>query len=157
MLLFSGCTYAISKDMTARADKTITFEQVSSDPETHKGKILIIGGVIVAVRNTAQGAMIEVGRKSLDIWGRPKRTLRTEGGFIIRHDGYLNAITYSPGRELTAAAEVSGETAKSLESVQTYPLFISRELKLWERQRPAPDGPSIGDPLYDPYGSFRTY
>ncbi len=143
--------------MSAKADKTITFDQVSSDPETYKGKILIIGGVIVAAQNTGQGAMLEVARKSLDIWGRPKRTLRTEGGFVLKHHGYLNTITYSPGREITAAAEVSGGMTKSLETGQSYPLFISRELRLWEGRRPSPDGPSIGDPLYDPYGSYRTY
>ena len=45
-LLLQGCTYAISPEMSARVDKTISFEMIQADPDTFKGKLVLLGGTI---------------------------------------------------------------------------------------------------------------
>ena len=152
-LLLQGCTYAISRSMTAEADKTITFEMLQTDPDAFKGKIIILGGTISQINTTKKGTLIEVIQKPLDYWGKPKRTKRTEGSFLVLHPGYLNTMIFTPGREITVAAEVEGTRSKALGEMEfTYPLVLAKELKLWEVDRQTWYTPRWIDPLNSPSG-----
>jgi outer membrane lipoprotein len=155
-LLFQGCTYAISPEMSARVDKTISFEMIQADPDTFKGKLVLLGGTIAQTSSTRQGTVIEVVQKPLDYWGKPKRTDRTGGRFLVVSAGYLDAMIFAPGREITMAAEVQGTRSKALDEMEySYPVVLARELKLWERERQSWNKPQWIDPLNDPYYPAR--
>jgi len=155
-LLIQSCTYAISPEIADQADRTLSFRQLQADPDTFKGKIIILGGIIAQTSSIEQGTMIEIVEKPLDYWGKPKRTENTEGRFLVLHIGVLDPIIFSPGREITVAAEIEGTRSKALEGIEySYPVVISRELKLWERERQSWDRPEWIDPLYDPYSPGR--
>ncbi|MGE5809540.1 MAG: Slp family lipoprotein [Nitrospirota bacterium] len=155
-LLLQCCTYAISPEMSARADKTISFEMIQADPDTFKGKLVILGGTIAQTSNTRQGTVIEVVQRPLDYWGKPKRTDRTGGRFLVLSSRYLDSMIFAPGREITVAAEVEGTRSKALgEADYSYPVVAARELKLWERERKSWDTPQWTDPLNDPYYPAR--
>jgi outer membrane lipoprotein len=157
-LLVQGCMYAISRDMTAKADKAITFEMLQADPDSFKGKILILGGTISHISNTKQGTLLEVVQRPLDYWGKPKRTSRTGGTFLVFYPGYLNTFVYEPGREVTVAAEVEGTRSKALGEIEySYPVVVAKEMKLWEREPPAAIRPTWIDPLYDPSNPGQRY
>jgi outer membrane lipoprotein len=155
-LLLQGCTYAISPEMSARVDKTISFEMIQADPDTFKGKVVLLGGTIAQTVNSRQGTVIEVVQKPLDYWGKPKRTDRTGGRFLLLSPGYLDVMIFAPGREITVAAEVAGTRSKALDEMEySYPVVIDRELKLWERERQSWDKPQWIDPLNDPFYPAR--
>jgi outer membrane lipoprotein len=155
-LLLQGCTYAISPEMSARVDKTISFEMIQADPDTFKGKLVLLGGTIAQTSSTGQGTVIEVVQKPLDYWGKPKRTDRTGGRFLVVSAGYLDAMIFAPGREITMAAEVQGTRSKALDEMEySYPVVLARELKLWERERQSWNKPQWIDPLNDPYYPAR--
>jgi outer membrane lipoprotein len=155
-LLLQGCTYAISPEMSARVDKTISFEMIQADPDTFKGKLVLLGGTIAQTSSTRQGTVIEVVQKPLDYWGKPKRTDRTGGRFLVVSAGYLDAMIFAPGREITMAAEVQGTRSKALDEMEySYPVVLARELKLWERERQSWNKPQWIDPLNDPYYPAR--
>jgi outer membrane lipoprotein len=120
-----------------------------------KGKLVILGGTIARTENTNKGAVIEVIQRPLDYWGKPKRTDRTGGRFLVLFPGNLNALVYGPGRDLTVAAEVEGTrgSAPGEEADYSYPVVAARELKLWERERESWDRPQWIDPLYDPFST----
>jgi len=150
-LFLQSCTYAISPEVADKSDKTLTFEQLQADPETFKGKLVILGGTIAQINNSRQGTIIEVTQKELDYWGKPRRTNKTGGQFLIVSPGYLDAMVYAPGREITIAAEVAGKRGKALgEIAYTYPVLDAREIKLWEREQVYRQQPQWFDPLYDP-------
>ena len=155
-LFFQGCSYAISPEYVRQADSTISLHEIKQDPEIYQGKLVIIGGTIVQVSSTDHGTLLEVVERSLDYWGRPKRTKETGGRFMLSHPAHLNTLLYAPGREITAAATVEGEAAGLAAPDLRFPLFLSKELKLWEDERSVRSGPQWFDPLYDPYGSVRT-
>jgi outer membrane lipoprotein len=158
MLFLHGCTYAVSPGMVEKADKTISFEKLRADPDLYQGKLLILGGTIAQITNLKQGSLIEVVQKPLDYWGKPKRTNRTGGRFLVLHSRYLNPMTYAPGRAITVAAEVEGTHSKALgDSAYSYPIVVSKELKLWERERQSWDSPQWVDPLYDHNGPGTRY
>jgi outer membrane lipoprotein len=151
VLLLQACSYAISPDVTRSADRTITFEQLQSDPPTFKGKTVILGGLIAQARNVKSGTLIEVVQKELDYWGRPLRTDRTGGHFIVLQPRHLDILVYAPGREITVAGEVTGAEEASLTGTAgAFVLVNAREIKLWPHEKPGWDRAPFLDPLYDP-------
>lgn len=149
-LSVQACTYAISPGVKASADRTVSFEKLSADPSAVAGKTLILGGTIAQSRRVKNSTLIEVVQKELDYWGKPRRTDRTGGHFILRSERPLDPMIYAPGRELTAAAVVTGKDEPSLEGSGLYPLLTVRELKLWPQEGKNWDRPEWLDPLHDP-------
>jgi outer membrane lipoprotein len=151
-LLVQGCSYAISPDVARSADRSISFQNLYAEPSKFVGKIVILGGVIVQTKNIKKGTIIEVLQKELDYWGKPRRTDRTGGRFIVVHPRHLDAMVVAPGRELTVAGEVTDNEQKILgEHAYSSPVIRSRELKLWPQQaRSSWEKPEWIDPLYDP-------
>ena len=160
-LFFQGCSFAISSDLARQADKTIPFESLERDPEPYKGRLVILGGIVTQITPLKQGTLIEVLQKPLDYWGKPQRTDATGGKFLVHYASYLDPLVYAPGREITVAAEVEGLRSKALGDVEySYPVVLSRELKLWPREHPSQYRPDFMDPLlYDPNdpSSVRRY
>lgn len=150
-LLLHGCSYAISPEVTRTADLTITFDKLQADPPSHKGKIVILGGLIAQTRNDKTGTRIEVVQKELDYWGKPLRTDHTGGHFIVLQQRHIDALVFAPGREITIAGEVTGADEASLGGAAgSYVLINAREIKLWPREKPGFEKLQFIDPLYDP-------
>jgi outer membrane lipoprotein len=151
-LLIQGCTYAISPELAKKADLTVSFEQLLADPDLYKGKILILGGVVEQVTQKPQGALIRVAQKPLDYWGKPVRTNRSGGWFLLFHRNVIDGLAYSPGRLITVAAEVAGTKLAALGNQEfSDPVLVVKEVSFSEKQKPAPVYPAWGDPLYDRY------
>jgi outer membrane lipoprotein len=151
VLFFQGCTYAISPGIADKSDKTVRFEKLQADPESFKGKIIIVGGTIARTSELNQGTLIEVAQKPLDYWGKPVRTIRTGGRFLVFHQGPLNMMAYAPGVDITVAGEVLGTGSPVLGGKQyDHPVLLAKELKLWEREPGSRDKARWMDPLYDP-------
>ncbi len=157
-LLLQGCTFAISSDVSRTADRTITFKQIQAEPSSVKGKTVILGGLIDQVRNEKNGTLIEIIQKELDYWGKPRRTDRTGGRFIVHQPRVLDVLVFVPGREITIAGVVTGTEERSLgESAVMYIRINAREIKLWPREKPGWEKPPFLDPLHDrnePQGKF---
>lgn len=153
-LLIQGCTYAISPELAEKADLTVSFEQLLADPDLYKGKILILGGVVEQVTQKPRGALIRVAQKPLDYWGKPVRTNRSGGWFLLFHRNVIDGFVYSPGRLITVAAEVAGTKLDALGDQEfPDPVLTVNEVRLWEKQQyPPVSSPQWGDPLYDRYG-----
>lgn len=141
-LLLAGCASALSPELTQSADSQLTFSQLQSDPEAYNGKIVILCGVIVETRNLQTGAEIEILQKEADFWGKPIRTDRSGGQFLVRKRAFLDPLIYASGREITVGGVVRGADRGLV-------VIDARELRLWERMRPASGDPSWMDPLSD--------
>lgn len=149
-LLLQGCTYAISPEISHKADKTISFDRLQADPDEYKGKLLILGGIIAQTTAIKQGTLIEIEQKRLDYWGKPERMKRTGGRFLAFYPGYLDPLVYSPGRDITIAGEVQGISSPALGDKQyDYPVILTKEMKLWPVIRESWNKPQWIDPLYN--------
>ena len=158
VVLLQGCTYAISPAVANKADKTVPYEKLMADPEAYQGRLLILGGTIEQTSALKKGTLIEVSQKNLDYWGRPERTKRTGGHFYIFYPGFLDAMVYSPGRDVTVAGEVLGISNPMLGDKQyDFPVLLSKEFKLWEQDRQSWNKPQWIDPLYDPDSPAKHY
>lgn len=135
----------VSKELRDIATKEIAPIDIMKDPDVYKGKIIIIGGIIVSSINTKEGTYIEVVQKPLDYRGRPEDTDISYGRFIILYEGYLDTAIYSQGREITVAGEVIGKIMRPLGQIQyQYLLIKSKELHLFEPRHGVPIRFGIG-------------
>jgi len=148
MLFSQGCSYAISSGMADKADKTVRFEKLQADPDTFKGKLIIIGGTIAHASDVDQGTVLEVIQRPLDYWGKPERTKRTGGRFFVFHPGMLNMLAYAPGIDITVAGEVLGTSIPMIGNKQyDYPVVLSKEIKRWEPESRSGEKARWMDPL----------
>ena len=94
-LIFAGCVPFISRELRRELSPDITFKQVIKDPDAHKGKTILISGIILGSRNTKEGTLIEIVQKPANIDGRPKDVDDSDGRFLALYDGYLDTAIYS--------------------------------------------------------------
>lgn len=128
-----GCAPPFSKQLLERVDSTILFPALQEHPDTYKGKLVMIGGVIVESKNSREGTAIEILQKPLDGQGRPLQTDATGGRFIAVSDKFLDAAVYHAGRLITVIAEVAGSTTRPLGEIEyRYPVVTVKDLHLWE-------------------------
>jgi outer membrane lipoprotein len=149
MSLF-GCAHVVSEELREKAYGEPPEPVLFRDPDVFKGRIVILGGVIVSSMNTEEGTCIEVLQKPLDYRGRPEDTDVSFGRFLILYEGYLDTAVYSQGREVTVAGEVMGKKVQPLGEIQyPYPLIKSKELHLLE--------PSYGFPIMFGIGIYTAF
>lgn len=160
VLLAQGCTYAISPDLAAQADKTLPFSRIADDPSLYQGTLVILGGTIAKTALISEHtSMIEVQQLQLDSWGKPLSRTPSGGRFLVRSAWLLNPQLYASGRLITVAAVVEGLSRQGIDDTsRTLPVVVLREIKLWPREPASWSRPSYMDPLlYDPYATSPQY
>lgn len=131
-----GCAPVISKQLRREVSRDITFEEVIKDPETYKGKVVLLSGIILGSKNTKKGTLIEILQKPADIEGRPKDVDQSDGRFLALYKGYLDVAIYSRGREAIVAGEIKGKRALPLGEIEyTYPLILIKEIHLFKAKK----------------------
>lgn len=131
-LMTSGCAPPFPRETLDKVNKDIPFLSLKAEPEKFKGTWVMIGGMIVATKNTKEGTLIEVLQKPLDTEGRPRQTDATDGRFLVQSDAFLDAAVYHQGRQVTVVGEVIGRKELPLdEIVYSYPLLMMKDLHLW--------------------------
>ena len=144
MLLLAGCAHVISKEVLQEVDTSVSFVQVSKDPEAHRGKTVLFGGDVIETQNLSDKTHIVVLQRPLGSRGEPSGGDVSEGRFIIQTPGFLDPAIYSPGRKLTVAGTVAGKEVRPLGEIEyTYPIIEKRELYLWTEEEAASDEPGV--------------
>lgn len=96
------------------------------------GETVIWGGEIIAVENHADYTEIQVASLPLDRADRPRVDRETGVRFIIVHPGYLEALTYAPGRYVTVLGQVDGLEERAVgEYIYQHPVLRAEDLHLW--------------------------
>jgi outer membrane lipoprotein len=133
MLGVASCAPPFAKGTLEKVDRSISFRELQRDPDTFKGRWVMLAGVIIEARNTKDGTTIEVLQRPMDRRGRPYETDVTEGRFIITTDRFLDAAVYHQGRRIAVVAEVAGQKMLPLGEIEyQYPVVVAKELYLWE-------------------------
>jgi outer membrane lipoprotein len=151
-LTLKGCT-VISRKMMAEALTDVSFTQLSQNADTFRGQTVILGGHVIEVRNEARQTIVVVLQTPLGSGQEPLPPDRSEGRFMLQHDGFLDPEVFAKGRTLTAAGEVAGVIREMIDhEPYDYILLTSREIHLWERAEDLYRYPyPYRSPLYDPW------
>lgn len=143
----------MAPDLRAEVDASLSTKELFRHPELHRGKTVIVGGVIIGTEATKRGTSLEVLEKPLDARGRPIDTDFSHGRFILEHRGRLDPEIFKPGREITAVAEVLGFELRPLGEMK-YPYLMLRSKAVYIHKATARERRI---PVHFGVGVFHTY
>lgn len=148
-----SCRPVIREDLLEQADHTVPFKQLQTDPSAYKGKLYLLGGLIVRTKLTPRGTVIEAVYVPVDDDGDLKSLRRAEGRYLAlypREQGILEPELYEKSRRITVVGEFIGVEVNKIDELEyPYPVFRSRDIYLWPEE----------EPYYYPYygGFYRGF
>ena len=163
-LLLAACYPVLNRELMREGSRDIPFDQLqesSASYDSYRGRLFILGGIIVNTKFMETGSQIEALYVPVDSSGYLKERTHAEGRFLAlypRSRGLLDPLVYRKGREITLAG-VFLETRKGKidEMEYAYPVFEIRQIYLWDEERYRAYSPYYypyyNYPfLYDPWG-----
>ncbi len=153
-----GCAHPISPTLRKDLDPTLTFEQITENPEKFIGKKILLGGTIVETRVLNVGTEIEVVQKKINSSGYPEASDQSGGRFIFVKKSFLEPEIYSKGRGITGVGKIKGTTmGKVGERPYKFPVIEAEDLVLREDiERKPYFYPPYWDPWFTP-NQYRPY
>ena len=150
LLLMAGCARVISESSMQLVDRNVTYGMLHENPDTYVGKYVLLGGTIAGVKNTTEGASLEVIQYELDFAQTPKVSGQSGGRFLATTDAFLDPYIYKTGLKVTIAGKVLGKQIRPHDGEQyVYPVIAVKEMYLY---REMPDGPVY---YLSPMGTYR--
>ena len=129
----AACTQAIPKESLNKVDPNLSFQMLIKDPESHQGKNILVGGLILGTTAREGETWVEVLQKPLDWQHKPKDTDESFGRFLIRFESFADPAIYTAGKKITVLGEVLGKKVQPLKEMDyAYPVLIPREHHLWK-------------------------
>lgn len=152
-LALLACAPVLNRELMEQGLRDVPLSAVREAPDAYKGKLFILGGVIVETRLTEKGSQIEALSVPVSRLGYLRDEIHARDGRFLavypRERGFLEPLIYKKGREITLAGElVEVRRAKIDEVEYAYPVFVIRQVHLWEERR---------DYYYAPYYYYYPY
>ncbi len=112
---------------------------VLQDIDAHSGEAVQWGGTIASIENKQGETWLEIVSRDLKASGKPKRSDKTGGRFIVKADEFLEPEIYQKGRAVTVLGSLSGSQAGLIgEQPYLFPVVTSEEIKLWPEYQDNP-------------------
>ena len=130
-----GCAHVVPEQILEEVDVAITFADLKSAPKAHRGRTVLLGGVIVGSVNKKDGTLLEVYQTEIDRRGEPINVDVSGGRFLALYEGFLDTAIYRKGRKVTVAGIVQGELTQRLGDLDYhYPLVLVKDIHLWKEE-----------------------
>ncbi len=146
----------IPPELEKQVDTSVTFADLKAATETYMGRIVTVGGIVLAAKRTKEWTEIEI--LQLPTKGgevSTKDRLRSEGRFIAVREEFLDPASVPAGTPITIIGAVRGSARRLLdESEYTYPVLEIRHLIDWNTVASQESGsgpPAYYWPYYAPY------
>ena len=127
----------VTQEMEPQIARDIPFESLKAEPDKFKGRLVVLGGKVLAARRLKEGTQIEVLQLPLDGADAPIMTLpQSKGRFLAYQEAFLDPATLPAGTAVSMIAEVTGSRTQALDEVDyTYATLKIRTLKVWPETR----------------------
>lgn len=132
--VLSGC---VASPFEAREAAVVDLdvEQALAEPG-RVGATVIWGGRVVGIVNTGETTELEVLALPLKSGDRPDRNADGSARFVIRHTGFLEPMTFAPGRYVSVLGRFVGIESRSVGAFSLrHPVVQSQQLELWPVQQ----------------------
>jgi outer membrane lipoprotein len=163
LFLFS-CAPVLTRDLMQRGIYTTRLSEVKQNPVVNKGKLFILGGIVVKTTVKKEGSLVEAIFVPVDSMGYLKGYRAANERFlaIYRSKEILDPLIYREKREITLAGEFIEIRKGTIGEMEyDYPFFEIKEIYLWEEYKetgyypppyyPAPYYRYRYSPFYDYY------
>jgi outer membrane lipoprotein len=141
-LILAGCITSelVTQDMEPQIARDIPFESLKAEPGKFQGRVVVLGGKVLAAKRLKEGTQIEVLQLPLDGADAPIMHLpQSKGRFLAYQEAFLDPATLPAGTAVSMIAEVTGHKTQPLDEVDyTYPTLKIRTLKIWPEHRYMP-------------------
>lgn len=130
MLVVMGCAPSPwpPADIQGQLAKGVSFTDLSRNPHAYKGRLVLLGGRVLAAQSGEYGIRLEVLHLPLDKDARPVEDLsRSEGRFVVAYTGEID-FAFGRGRRISVIGYVARTIAEG--GVQ-YPLIAARTIETW--------------------------
>lgn len=155
-VLLVGCASPMPESLQMEPAKNPLLKAVLAQTDHFVGSIVRWGGTVASIENGAEETVLEVVERPLDESGRPWRSDRTHGRFLVQVKGFLDPDIYAKGRAITIKGVVNGDREGEVgEHPYRYAVVQSQSLHLWDK-RPPPVRREVQIYL-DPFYFYRPY
>jgi len=157
LLVSPGCAHVISEEILEEVDPSITFTRLRNDPGACRGRMILLGGVIVSTTNEESGTYLEIYQTALNSRGRPIERDQSLGRFRATTPDFLESAIYDRGRAVTIAGIARGTDEGWLgDRSYLFPVLEICELYLWPIEPVRVYVPGYS-PFYDPWWPSRHW
>jgi outer membrane lipoprotein len=140
VLFLTSCVSVLRKDLMDTGIRNFSFADIIRNPEGNKGRLFVLGGIIVNTTVTRAGSRIEALYAPVDSSGY----LQDFRGPTVRFRavlpgnlGFLDPLIYKQNRQITLAAFFTHNELGKIDDMEyLFPVFQIEQIYLWE-ERPA--------------------
>lgn len=158
-LFMFSCAPVLTRDLMQKGIYSTNLSEIKQYPVLNRGKLFILGGIIVKTTLTKEGSLIEAIFVPVNSWGYLKGYTTTNERFLALYRGkdLLDPLIYSEKREITLAGEfIEIRKGNIGEMEYDYPLFEIKQIYLWEEYKEP--GYNSYPPYYPPpYYRYRHF
>lgn len=133
-----ACMPVLDRAVMREGSRKFSLAQLMENPDAYRGKLFILGGVIIGTRFTTAGSQIEALYVPVDAYGYPKETKDAQERFLAvypRSRGWLDPVVYRNGKDITLAGTFLEIKTGQIDDIDyTYPVFEIREIFLWAKK-----------------------
>lgn len=161
VLIALSCAPVIKSEYMKEGIRNPNLAAVMKDQESFKGKLCILGGIIVRTTVTNEGSLIEALLVPVDSGGYPKEVRSVSARFLAllpNESGLLDPMVYRQNKEITLAATFEGVRMGRLNNAEyAFPFFVIRQIHLWHETGLYPPYYPYGPNPYAPYTPYSPY
>ena len=140
VLSLVSCVSAIRTDYMEQGTKNPSLAALIQNPDMHRDRLFILGGVVARTTLKAEGSEIEALYVPVDNLGYPQGTVSSSQRFLAlypREQGILDPLIYQRNRRITIAGVFTGIVRGKVDEMEyVFPLFRIKQVYL-EPKRPA--------------------
>lgn len=134
VVVLASCAPVLRKDYMEAGIRDVPLSEVKHNPESYRGKLFVLGGIIVNAKLTKEGSLVEAIHVQVDSLGY--LTGGADGRYLAlypKESGTLDPQIFRKGRRITVAGEFVGTRQGKIDDAEyEYPLFYIKDIYLWE-------------------------
>ena len=135
VVLASACgrPNVIPPSLTSQVDRHVDFATLKRDVASYKGRLVLLGGEVLMVKQFKDQTQITVLQLPLDTASDPISDRTTsQGRFMAVQAEFLDPAVLPPRSRVTLVGEVTGSKTLPLDEVEyEYPVLLIRSLTVW--------------------------
>lgn len=132
LTITSACQTILSEPVQSTADEETLFEEIFENPDSHKGKIIILGGEVRNLHYQEWKTEVEFIEIPLYKGGHPALGFDPGERFFVIFPERIDGFLIKRGKVMTIAGRVIGK--KVLDGTD-YPVFAYEESYVWDKTR----------------------
>ena len=156
----SAGQFGVPPELDQQIDRSVTFAELKAAPANYVGRVIMIGGIVIASKRTKVETELEVLELPTKSDGPSmKERHRSQGRFLAVREEFLDPASVPPGTPITVIGVVKGSVTKPLDETEySYPVIDISHLVDWNAVTAQDSGGTFYGPYYPPYGYWgRPY